>query len=78
MLKIKSIYTCKEGGNIDILRLIDVRKDKGYLDCTLYFFSKNKIGTVSHILKKEAYIIWRLMDNREYDEIMSRRLWARS
>jgi hypothetical protein len=26
-------------------------------------------------MKKDTYIIWKLMDNEEFDEIMSRRLW---
>lgn len=75
VVKINSIYTYKEGCYIDIVRLLDVYKEKGYLYCTLYLLSQNKIITVSQILKDDAYIIWRLMDNREFDEIMSRRLW---
>lgn len=75
VVKINSIYMYKEGCYINIVRLLDVYKDKGYLYCTLYLLSQNKIITVSQILKKDSYIIWRLMDNREFDEIMSRRLW---
>lgn len=69
------IYTYKEGGYVDIVRLIDVHTDKGFLYCSLYFFSKKKITTVSQIMQKNTYIVWRLMDNREFDEIMDRRLW---
>ena len=71
VVKINHIYAYKEGGYVDIVRLLDVYKEKGYLYCTLYFLSQNKIITVSQILKKDTYIIWRLMDNREFDEIMS-------
>jgi hypothetical protein len=75
VLKINSIYTYKEGGNIDIVRLLNAYCDEGYLHCTLFFFSRNQIITVSQILQPYAYIIWRLMDNGEFDEIMSIRLW---
>ena len=53
-------------GYVDVVRILDVYKEKGYLYCTLYFLSKKKNITVSQILKKDSYIIWRLMDNREY------------
>lgn len=75
VLKMNEIYTYKEGGYVDIVRLIDVHTDKGFLYCSLYFFSKKKITTVSQIMQKNTYIVWRLMDNREFDEIMDRRLW---
>jgi hypothetical protein len=75
VVKINNIYTYKEGGYVDIVRLLDVHKEKGYLYCTLYLMSQNKIITVSQILKKDTYIVWRLMDNREFDERMFRRLW---
>jgi hypothetical protein len=55
--------------------LLDVYKDKGYLYCTLYFFTKDNIATVSQILNPDDYAIWRNMDNEEYDEIMSIRFW---
>lgn len=74
VVKINNIYAYKEGGYVDIVRLLDVYKEKGYLYCTLYLPSQNKILTVSQILKRDTYIIWRLMDNREFDEIMSRRM----
>jgi hypothetical protein len=69
------VYTYKESGYVDIVRLLDVYKDKGYLYCTLYFFSRNKIATVSQILNPDDYAIWRILDNEEYDERMSMRLW---
>jgi hypothetical protein len=75
VLKLNKIYTYKEGRYVDIVRLIDVFTNKGYLYCSLYFFSKNKIITVSQILQSNAYVIWRIMDNKEYDEIMSQKLW---
>lgn len=75
VLKINNIYAYKEGEYVDIVRLLDVYKKKGYLYCTLYLLSQNKIITVSQILQKGTYIIWRLMDNMEFDEIKSKRLW---
>jgi hypothetical protein len=74
VLKLNKIYAFKEGEYVDIVRLNDVYINKGYIYCSLYFFSKNKITTVCKIIQKDAYIIWRLMDNKEFDEIMSRRL----
>jgi hypothetical protein len=41
----------------------------------LFFLSKNKIITVCQTLQKDAYILWRLMDKEEYEELMSMRLW---
>ena len=55
--------------------MLDVYQASGYLYCTFYFFTRNKIATVSQILNPDDYTIWRIMDNEEYDEIMSRRLW---
>jgi hypothetical protein len=26
-------------------------------------------------MQKGTYVLWRIMDNEEFDEIMSRRLW---
>jgi|WetSurSiteA1Bulk_404760.scaffolds.fasta_scaffold10834_2 hypothetical protein len=75
VLKIGNIYTYHEGWYVDIVRLTDVHIERGYLFCSLFFFSKNKIITVRQTLQKDAYIIWRLMDIGDYDEIMSRRLW---
>ncbi|MCJ7446835.1 MAG: hypothetical protein MUO72_04015 [Bacteroidales bacterium] len=68
-----------EGGEEEVMgrgeTSSEVYKDKGFVYCTLYFFCENKIITVSQILQPDAYIIWRIMDDREYDEIMSTRLW---
>jgi hypothetical protein len=64
-----------EGGYVDIERLLEVYINKGYVFCTLYFLTKNKILTVSQILNPDDYKIWRIMDNEEYDERMSMRLW---
>jgi hypothetical protein len=70
VLKLNKIFAFREGGHVDIVRLIDVLTNRGYLYCSLYFFSKNKIITVSQILKPDTYAIWRLMNDKEYDEIM--------
>lgn len=75
VLKVNNIYTFKEGNHIDIVRLLDVFKDKNYLYCTLYFFNENRVATVSHIIYPDDYLIWQILENREFDEIMSRRLW---
>ena len=75
VLKIGNIYTYQEGGYVDIVRLLDVHTDKGYVYCTLFFFTRNKIVTVSQILQPGAYVIWQLKDDKEYDEIMSMKLW---
>ena len=64
-----------EYGYVDIVGLLEVYIDKGYVYCTLYFFTKNKILPLSQILKPDDYTIWRIMDNEEYDERMSMRLW---
>ena len=37
--------------------------------------SQKKIITVCQTLQKNQYALWSLLDNEEYDEIMSRRLW---
>jgi hypothetical protein len=75
VLKINKIYTYVEDGCAGIVRLLDVYKDKGYLYCTLYFFTRNKITTVSQILNPDDHLIWRIMENEEYDEIVAIRLW---
>lgn len=71
VVKVNNIYTYDEKGYVDIVRLLDVYKDNGYLYCTLYFFTRNKIATVSQIINPDNYAIWRIMDNKEYDERMS-------
>lgn len=75
VVKVNNIYTFEEEGVIDIVRMLDVYQAKGYLYCTLYFFTRNTIATVSQILKPDDYGIWRIMVNEEYDERMSMRLW---
>lgn len=74
VLKLNKIYTYKENCHLDLVRLIDINFDKGFLYCSLYFFSKNKIITVSQIMQKDAYAIWHILEGDEYDEIMDRRL----
>ena len=75
VLKINNIYTFKENAYLEIVRLTDVHSERGYLYCSLFFFSKNKIITVCQTLQKDAYILWMLMDKEECDELMSMRLW---
>jgi hypothetical protein len=75
VLKLDRIYTYKEGDNIEIVRLTNVHTEKRYLFCSLFFFSMNKIITVRQTMLKDAPILWSLYDNREFDEIMSIRLW---
>ena len=41
----------------------------------LFFTSKNKLITVRHTMQKGTYVLWRVMDIKEYDELMSRKLW---
>lgn len=74
VIKLNSIYTYKENSYIDIVRLFDVHFEKGYVYCSLYFFSKDEIITVCQTLNQDSYIIWRLMDKNEYDELLSRRI----
>jgi hypothetical protein len=75
VLKLNNIYSYIEEGSIDIVRLIDVHFERGFLYCSLFFFSKNKIITVRQTMLKNKLVSWMLMDNKEFDEIMSRRLW---
>jgi hypothetical protein len=57
ILKLNRLYTYKENGNVDIVRLIDVYCDKGYLYCTLYFFNRNRIINVSSALTWLIYYL---------------------
>lgn len=41
----------------------------------MYFFNENRIVTVSHIIYPDDYLIWQILENREFDEAMSRKLW---
>lgn len=75
VLKLNKIYTYTEDGSVDIVRLTDVHIERGYLYCSLYFFSRNQIITVRQTMLKGAHIIWRLSDNKEFDEILSMKLW---
>ncbi len=75
VLKLDRIYTYKEGNNVEIVRLTNVHTEKRYLYCSLFFFSENKIITVRQTMLKNAPVLWSLSDNREFDEIMSIRLW---
>ena len=73
VIKLNRIYTYKEG--VDIVRLTNVHIERRYLYCSLFFFSRNKIITVRQTMLKDAPVLWSLSDNREFDEIMSIRLW---
>jgi hypothetical protein len=75
VLKLNRIYTYREGDNVDIVRLTNVHIERRYLYCSLYFFSVNKIITVRQTMLKDAPVLWSISDNREFDEIMSIRLW---
>lgn len=75
VLQLNRIYTYKEGDNVDIVRLTYVHIERRYLYCSLYFFSKNNIITVRKTMLKGAPVLWTLSDNKEFDEIMSIKLW---
>lgn len=75
VLRLEKIYTYEEEGNFDIVRLTDVHFEREYFFCSLFFISKNQVVTVRHTLLKGTKVAWRLLDNREYDELMSMRLW---
>ena len=75
VLKLNSLFTYQENGFVDIVRVTNVHIERGYLYCSLFFTSKNKIITVRHTMQKGTYVLWRLMDKEEYDELMSRKLW---
>lgn len=75
VLKLDRIYTYREGDDVDIVRLTNVHIERGYLYCSLFFFSRNKIITVRQTMLKGAPVLWSLSDNKEFDELMSFRLW---
>jgi hypothetical protein len=75
VIKLNRIYTYREGENVEIVRLTNVHIERRYLYCSLFFFSSNKIITVRQTMLKDAPILWNLSDNKEFDEIMSIRLW---
>jgi len=75
VLKLNRIYTYKESDNVDIVSLTNVHSERRYLYCSLFFFSKNEIITVRQTMLKGAPIIWSLSDNKEFDELMSIKLW---
>lgn len=75
VVKLNEVYTFKEDYDIDIVRLTEVHIERGYLYCSLFFFSRNKIITVRQTMLKGAPVLWTLSDNREFDEAMSIKLW---
>jgi hypothetical protein len=74
VLRIGKIFPFKESGHIDIVRLLDGFNDKQYIYSTLNFFKENKITNVDQRINPDDYTIWQLIENEEYDELMSRRL----
>ena len=75
VVKLDGIYTFKVDEAVDIVRLADVHTERGYLYCSLFFFSRNKIITVRQTMLKGAPVLWTLSDNREFDEVMFIRHW---
>ncbi len=75
VLKLDRIYTYKDGDNVEIVRLTNVHTERRYLYCSLFFFSMNKIITVRQTMLKDAPVSWCLSENREFDEIMSIKVW---
>jgi hypothetical protein len=75
VLRLDGIYTSKEGNNVEIVRLTNVHTERRYLFCSLFFFSMNKIITVRQTMLKDAPVLWSLFNNREFDELMSIKLW---
>ena len=75
VIRLDNIYTYEYDDILDIARLTDVHFERSILYCSLFFFSKNQMITVRHTFLKGAKVAWRLLDNREYDELMSMRLW---
>jgi hypothetical protein len=75
VLKINNFYAYKEDSDIDIVRLTDVHIERGFLYCSLFFFSKNRIITVRQSLLKDVNLVWRLMNIEEYNELKSMSLW---
>ncbi|NMC59642.1 MAG: hypothetical protein GYA51_09715 [Candidatus Methanofastidiosa archaeon] len=75
VLKLDRIYTYKEGDNVEIVRLINVHTERKYLYCSLFFFTMNKIITVRQTMLKDAPVLLSLSDNKDFDEIMSIKLW---
>jgi hypothetical protein len=75
VVKLEGIYTFIENNDFDIVRLTNVHIERGYLYCSLFFFSRKKIITVRQTMLKGAPILWSLSDNKEFDELMSTKLW---
>ena len=75
VVKLDGIYTFKEDEDVDLVRLANVYIEKGYLYCSLFFSSRNKIITVRQTMLKGTPVLWSLSDNKEFDELMSFRLW---
>jgi hypothetical protein len=75
VLKLNGLFTYQENDLVDIVRLTNVHIERGFLYCSLFFTSKNEIITVRHTMQRGTYVIWRIMDIEEFDELMSRRLW---
>ncbi len=76
VIKLNDLLTYQESGFVDIVRVTNVHFERGYLYCSLFFTSKDKIITVRHTLQRGTYVLWRLLDIEEYDELMSRKIWS--
>lgn len=40
-----------------------------------YSFNRNQIITVTQIIQPGAFVLWQIINDIEYDELISRRLW---
>jgi hypothetical protein len=74
-LRVNSVYCYREGSYLDKAKLLNVHLEKEYLYFQLYLINKALTVTVCHINKPDAYSMWKLSDENEYEEIISRRLW---
>jgi hypothetical protein len=71
VLKLNRLYTYEESDYVDIVRLTDVHFEQRFFYLSMFFESKNKIITVRLLLLKGIRILWRLIDNKEFDELIS-------
>lgn len=68
MLEIIKIYTYEES-----VCAYNLYKNIGFKYCTLYLDNDNKTIATSPILQPDFYLIWRIIDNKEYGEIICMR-----
>jgi hypothetical protein len=72
-IRINSVYCYREGSYLDKAKLLKVRLEKEYIYFRLYLVNKGLTVTVCQISNPDAYSMWKLLDENEYDEIISRR-----